>query len=79
MATYITAGNSPPVSTFDSRLTAAEPDIGELRFIARLNSQLLPNEEPFGAVSTTADGSVVEGSDVVSLYVNRLEKNIANR
>ncbi|BCS30440.1 putative rhamnogalacturonase B [Aspergillus puulaauensis] len=64
MATYITAGNLPPVSTLDSRLTAAEPDIGELRFIARLNSQLLPNEEPFGAVSTTADGSVVEGSDV---------------
>ncbi|KAL4787645.1 Rhamnogalacturonase B, N-terminal-domain-containing protein [Aspergillus varians] len=48
MATYITA----------------EPDIGELRFIARLNSDLLPNEEPFGDVSTTADGTVVEGSDV---------------
>ncbi|KAL4918699.1 Rhamnogalacturonase B, N-terminal-domain-containing protein [Aspergillus aurantiobrunneus] len=42
----------------------AEPEIGELRFIARLNSELLPNEEPFGDVSTTADGSVVEGSDV---------------
>ena len=40
--------------------------MGELRFIARLNSDLLPNEEPFGDVSTTADGSVIEGSDVVS-------------
>lgn len=43
-----------------------EPSIGELRYIARLNSDLLPNEEPFGDVSNTADGSVVEGSDVVS-------------
>ncbi|KAL3474241.1 Rhamnogalacturonase B, N-terminal-domain-containing protein [Aspergillus californicus] len=49
MATYITA----------------EPSIGEMRFIARLNSEILPNEEPFGDVSTTADStSTVEGSDV---------------
>lgn len=74
MATYITAGKFPGVSTPGSDLTFAEPDIGELRFIARLNSELLPNEEPFGAVSTTADGSAIEGSDVVSLYVNRYEK-----
>lgn len=45
-------------------LTCTEPDIGELRFIARLNSNLLPNEEPFGDVSTTSGGSAIEGSDV---------------
>ncbi|TDZ35244.1 putative rhamnogalacturonase [Colletotrichum spinosum] len=49
MATYITA----------------EPDIGELRFIARLNKDILPSEYPFGSVSTTAGStSTVEGSDV---------------
>ncbi|KAE8152167.1 putative rhamnogalacturonate lyase A [Aspergillus avenaceus] len=48
MATYITE----------------EPEIGELRFIARLSSDLLPNEEPFGDVSDTSNGEVVEGSDV---------------
>ncbi|KAI0517919.1 polysaccharide lyase family 4 protein [Xylaria bambusicola] len=49
MATYITA----------------EPSIGELRFIARLQSSRLPNEYPYGAVSTTAgSSSTVEGSDV---------------
>ena len=49
MATYITA----------------EPSIGELRFIARLKSSILPNEYPFGAVSTTSgSSSTVEGSDV---------------
>lgn len=44
--------------------TTAEPSIGELRFIARLNSESLPLEYPFGAASTTAGGSTVEGSDV---------------
>ncbi|KAI0811835.1 polysaccharide lyase family 4 protein [Xylaria sp. FL0064] len=49
MATYITA----------------EPSIGELRFIARLQSSKLPNEYPYGVVSTTAgSSSAVEGSDV---------------
>jgi rhamnogalacturonan endolyase len=49
MATYITA----------------EPSIGELRFIVRLQSSKLPNEYPYGSVSTTAgSGSTVEGSDV---------------
>ncbi|PNS17428.1 hypothetical protein CAC42_7111 [Sphaceloma murrayae] len=43
----------------------AEPAIGELRFIARLKSATLPNEEPYGSVSTTAGStSTVEGSDV---------------
>lgn len=45
-----------------------EPAIGELRYIARLNADLLPNEEPFGVVSNIADGTVVEGSDVVSAF-----------
>ncbi|EGO54251.1 hypothetical protein NEUTE1DRAFT_118112 [Neurospora tetrasperma FGSC 2508] len=49
MATYITA----------------EPAIGELRFIARLLSDKLPYEYPYGEVSTTkGSSSTVEGSDV---------------
>ncbi|SPO07477.1 probable Putative rhamnogalacturonase [Cephalotrichum gorgonifer] len=49
MATYITA----------------EPSVGELRFIARLNKNVLPLEHPFGEVSSTLDSSTaVEGSDV---------------
>ncbi|GME49120.1 Galactose-binding domain-like protein [Neofusicoccum parvum] len=45
--------------------TSAEPDIGELRYIARLDDSLLPSEYPFGDVSTTADSTeTVEGSDV---------------
>lgn len=47
-------------------LFSSEPSIGELRYIARLNADLLPNEEPFGDVSTIGGGSVVEGEDVVS-------------
>ncbi|KAI0417819.1 polysaccharide lyase family 4 protein [Xylaria grammica] len=42
-----------------------EPSVGELRFIARLQSSKLPNEHPYGAASTTAgSSSAVEGSDV---------------
>ncbi|KAK1754283.1 polysaccharide lyase [Echria macrotheca] len=49
MATYITA----------------EPDIGELRFIARLLPNQLPGEYPYGEVSNTnGASSTVEGSDV---------------
>lgn len=45
--------------------TTAEPSVGELRFIARLQASKLPLEYPFGVVSTTADSSsTVEGSDV---------------
>ncbi|KAF2125539.1 polysaccharide lyase family 4 protein [Dothidotthia symphoricarpi CBS 119687] len=48
--------------------TTAEPDIGELRFIARLNPTTLPSEYPFGVVSTTAgSSSAVEGSDVYNV------------
>ncbi|KAK3331884.1 polysaccharide lyase family 4 protein [Cercophora scortea] len=49
MATYITA----------------QPSIGELRFIARLLPDKLPNEYPYGSVSNTnGASSAVEGSDV---------------
>ncbi|KAI5919551.1 polysaccharide lyase family 4 protein [Camillea tinctor] len=44
---------------------SAEPDVGELRFIARLQSSKLPEEYPYGKVSTTkGSSSTVEGSDV---------------
>ncbi|KAI1333530.1 Rhamnogalacturonase B, N-terminal-domain-containing protein [Xylariaceae sp. FL0016] len=42
--------------------TNSEPAIGELRFIFRLTT--LEDAYPFGDVSNTAGGSVVEGSDV---------------
>lgn len=51
-----------------------EPSVGELRWIARLNPDLLPNEEPFGDASTTNGGEAIEGSDVVSL--NSTEKGL---
>lgn len=45
--------------------TTAEPSIGELRFIARIDATKLPLEYPFGTASTTAgSSSTVEGSDV---------------
>ncbi|KAF2032231.1 Rhamnogalacturonase B [Setomelanomma holmii] len=45
--------------------TTAEPSVGELRFIARLNNALLPLAYPFGDASKTAGStSTVEGSDV---------------
>lgn len=40
---------------------SAEPSIGELRFIARLNKANLPNGHPQSDVD---GGSAVEGSDV---------------
>ncbi|KAK7752233.1 aspartate-semialdehyde dehydrogenase-like protein [Diatrype stigma] len=44
---------------------SSEPTVGELRFIARLKSSALPNEYPYGSVSTTSgSSSAVEGSDV---------------
>jgi rhamnogalacturonan endolyase len=50
---------------FMATYTSAEPSIGELRFIARLQSSKLPLEYPFGSVSTTSSSSsAVEGSDV---------------
>ncbi|KAH7309783.1 Rhamnogalacturonase B, N-terminal-domain-containing protein [Stachybotrys elegans] len=44
---------------------SAEPDVGELRYIARLRADVLPYELPFGTASTTSPSSAtVEGSDV---------------
>ncbi|KAL2796419.1 rhamnogalacturonate lyase A [Aspergillus keveii] len=61
---YFVVHNGDPIIHMATYITA-EPDIGELRFIARLNADLLPNEEPFGDVSTTGgSSSTVEGSDV---------------
>ncbi|KAK2734672.1 hypothetical protein FQN55_002535 [Onygenales sp. PD_40] len=61
---YLVARNGDSTIYMATYITA-EPENGELRFIARLSSSLLPNEEPFGVVSTTADStSTVEGSDV---------------
>lgn len=55
---------------FMATYTSAQPAIGELRFLARLNPQALPLELPFGVVSTTGgSSSTVEGSDV--FIVNR--------
>ncbi|KAF7595641.1 hypothetical protein BBP40_005389 [Aspergillus hancockii] len=59
---YFIVHNGDPIIHMATYITA-EPSIGELRFIARLNSDLLPNEEPFGDVSTTSGGSAIEGSD----------------
>lgn len=44
--------------------TASEPEIGELRYIARLDASGLPVEYPHGDVSTTVGGTEIEGSDV---------------
>ncbi|KAJ5979788.1 hypothetical protein N7481_007086 [Penicillium waksmanii] len=59
---YVVHSGDPII--YMATYTTAEPSIGELRYIARLNADLLPNEEPFGDVSTIADGTAIEGSDV---------------
>jgi len=43
---------------------SAQPSIGELRFIGRLNAGLLPNDDVSQASSTGGSTSTVEGSDV---------------
>jgi rhamnogalacturonan endolyase len=61
---YIVIKSADP-TIYMATSTTAEPSIGELRFIARLQSSKLPLEYPFGSVSTTAgSSSTVEGSDV---------------
>ncbi|GKZ91242.1 hypothetical protein AnigIFM59636_003441 [Aspergillus niger] len=60
---YMVVHDGDPIIHMATYITE-EPSIGELRFIARLNSDVLPNEEPFGDVSNTADGEAIEGSDV---------------
>jgi rhamnogalacturonan endolyase len=50
---------------FLATYTTTHRDIGELRYIARLNANILPLEYPFGTASTTGNSqSTVEGSDV---------------
>lgn len=50
---------------FMATYVSAEPSVGELRWIARLKSDVLPSEHPFGAVSTTNGATeTIEGSDV---------------
>lgn len=44
--------------------TTAEPTIGELRFIARLNEAVLPNDDVGQASDVGGSSSAVEGSDV---------------
>lgn len=45
--------------------TTAQPSIGELRFLARLNNKILPDQYPYDVVSTTGgSSSTIEGSDV---------------
>ncbi|TPX18753.1 uncharacterized protein E0L32_002610 [Thyridium curvatum] len=52
-------------SIFMATYIMAEPSVGEMRFLARLDSSKLPYEYPYGDVSTTAGStSTVEGSDV---------------
>ncbi|PLB40493.1 putative rhamnogalacturonase B [Aspergillus candidus] len=60
---YFVVHNGDPIIHMATHITE-EPSIGEMRYIARLNAELLPNEEPFGEVSTTSSGTAVEGSDV---------------
>lgn len=47
-----------------------------MRFVARLNSEVLPNEEPFGEVSTTSAGEAIEGSDVVRGLASALHPSL---
>ena len=61
---YLVAKSGDSTIYLATHITA-EPSIGELCFIARLQSSKLPNEYPYGSVSTTAgSSSTVEGSDV---------------
>lgn len=46
------------------RSISAEPSVGELRFIARLNSNTLPNGYP---QSSIRGGTAIEGSDVYTV------------
>ncbi|KAF1947269.1 Rhamnogalacturonase B [Clathrospora elynae] len=63
--THYLVARSGDSTIFMATHITAEPDIGELRFIARLDSKALPLEYPFGVVSTTVgSSSTVEGSDV---------------
>jgi rhamnogalacturonan endolyase len=59
---YVIQSGQPII--FMATYTTAEPSVGELRYISRLNADLLPNEYPFGSVSNIDGGTAIEGSDV---------------
>jgi rhamnogalacturonan endolyase len=50
----------------------AEPEIGELRYIARLSAEHYPDEYPFGVVSTTAQNSATIGKTMVLLIAHHV-------
>uniref|UniRef100_A0A0W0FC83 rhamnogalacturonan endolyase n=1 Tax=Moniliophthora roreri TaxID=221103 RepID=A0A0W0FC83_MONRR len=56
---YVAKYNDPSIHM--ATYTTAEPEVGELRFIARLNQATVPNGIP---ESNIRDGTVIEGSDV---------------
>ncbi|KAH9868276.1 hypothetical protein J1614_007348 [Plenodomus biglobosus] len=63
--THYLVAKSGDATIYMATHTTAQPTIGELRFIARLDNKILPSEYPFGEVSTTVGStSTVEGSDV---------------
>ncbi|KAI1809517.1 polysaccharide lyase family 4 protein [Poronia punctata] len=63
--THYLVARSGDSSIYMATFINAEPEVGELRFIARLQSSKLPEEYPYGSASTTAGASeTVEGSDV---------------
>lgn len=60
---YVARGGTSGV--FMATYTTAEPAVGELRYIARLDRNRLPNGNPFADISSTT--RTVEGSDVFAL------------
>lgn len=63
--THYIVVKSGEANMYMATYTSAEPSIGELRYIARLDSSILPSSYPFGDVSKTVGSSeTIEGSDV---------------
>ncbi|KAG7109163.1 putative rhamnogalacturonase like protein [Verticillium longisporum] len=61
---YLVAKEGDSLIYMATHITA-QPEIGELRYIARLKNDVLPFEYPYGTASTTGgSNSTVEGSDV---------------
>ncbi|CAE7205388.1 hypothetical protein P3342_011679 [Pyrenophora teres f. teres] len=63
--THYMVAKSGGANIYMATSTTAEPAVGELRFLARIQNTVLPLEYPFGVVSTTnGETSTVEGADV---------------
>ncbi|KAF1816222.1 hypothetical protein P152DRAFT_463860 [Eremomyces bilateralis CBS 781.70] len=60
---YLIARSGNPVIYMATHITAPH-SVGELRFIARIRSNEMPNSMPLGDVSKTSGGSAIEGNDV---------------